>query len=344
MFGKNIGIDLGYGYVKVTDGQTAYLFPSTVGIGQKIRFKSLLTTFQKPTENLAITVDNKKYFVGQLAIKQSEVVTRSLGRNRIEDTSTKVLLLAALSLFADKDDQSFNVITGLPVDYYSNFRDDWTELMLGMHAVKIDTGQQEKNKIIKIEKLQIIPQPFGTLYDKILNNEGEIRDESYNDLKIGIVDIGFKTSDFAVADSLEFIDKLSSSSEIAMSTAFNFLTERFREKYFINKESYELDRVVETGILRVAGEAVDVEEHINEAFSIVANKIATEINNIWDKRELDKIILTGGGGEAIAKFLLPKFPNMELIKGAQFANVRGYQKLCTNLFRNTYSFSDESYA
>jgi hypothetical protein len=27
MFGKNIGIDLGYGYVKVTDGQTAHLFP-----------------------------------------------------------------------------------------------------------------------------------------------------------------------------------------------------------------------------------------------------------------------------------------------------------------------------
>ena len=240
-----------------------------------------------------------------------------------------------------KDDQSFNVITGLPVDYYSNFRDDWTELMLGMHAVKIDNGQQEKSKIIKIEKLQIIPQPFGTLYDKILNNEGEIKDESYNDLKIGIVDIGFKTSDFAVADNLEFIDKLSSSSEIAMSTAFNFLTERFREKYLINKENYELDRVVETGILRVAGEEINVEEHINEAFSIVANKIATEINNIWDKRELDKIILTGGGGEAISKFVLPKFGNMELVKGAQFANVRGYQKLCTNLFRNTYSFSDD---
>jgi len=344
MFGKNIGIDLGYGYVKVTDGQTAHVLPSTVGVGQKIRFKSLLTSFYKPTENLAITVDNKKYFVGELAIKQSEVVSRSLGRNRIEDTSAKVLLLAALSLYAEKEDQSFNVITGLPVDYYSTFRDDWSELMLGMHAVKIDNGQQEKSKIIKIEKLQIIPQPFGTLYDKILNNEGEIKDETFGDLRIGIVDIGFKTSDFAVADGLEFIDKLSSSSEVAMSTAFNLLTEKFREKYLINKESYQLDKVVETGILRVAGESINVEEHINEAFSIVANKIATEINSIWDKRDLDKIILTGGGGEAISKYLLPKFGNMELVKGAQFANVRGYQKLCSNLFRNTYSFADENYA
>lgn len=344
MFGKNIGIDLGYGYVKVTDGQTAHIFPSTVGIGQKIRFKSLLTSFQKPTENLAITVDNKKYFVGQLAIKQSEVVSRSLGRNRTEDTSAKILLLSALALYADKDDQSFNVITGLPVDYYSTFRDDWSELMLGMHAIKVDNGQQEKSKIIKIEKLQIIPQPFGTVYDKILNNEGEIKDETYSDLKIGIVDIGFKTSDFAVADSLEFIDKLSSSSEIAMSTAFNFLSEKFREKYLINKESYQLDKVVETGILRVAGEEINVEEYINEAFSIVANKIATEINSLWDRRELDRIILTGGGGEAISKYLLPKFGNMELVKGAQFANVRGYQKLCSNLFRNTYSFADENYA
>ncbi|KJS85707.1 MAG: hypothetical protein JM58_07870 [Peptococcaceae bacterium BICA1-8] len=344
MLGKNIGIDLGYGYVKVTDGQMAHVFPSTVGIGQKIRFKSLLTSFSKPTDNLAITVDNKKYFVGELAIKQSEVVSRSLGRNRIEDTSAKILLLAALALYADKEDQSFNVITGLPVDYYSNFRDDWSELMLGMHAVKIDNGQQEKSKIIKIEKLQIIPQPFGTLYDKILNDEGEIKDETFGELKLGIVDIGFKTSDFAVADSLEFIDKLSSSTDIAMSTAFNILTEKFREKYLINKESYQLDKVVETGILRVAGESINVEEHINEAFSIVTNKIATEINSIWEKRDLDRIILTGGGGEAISKYLLPKFGNMELIKGAQFANVRGYQKLCSNLFRSTYSFTDENYA
>lgn len=339
MFAKNIGIDLGYGYVKVTDGQADYIFPSTVGIGQKIRFKSLLTNFQKATDNLAITVDNKKYFVGQLAIKQSEVVSRSLGRNRVEDTSAKVLLLAALALYADKEEQAFNVITGLPVDYYSTFRDDWSELMLGMHAVKVDNGQQEKSKIIKIEKLQIIPQPFGTLYDKILNSNGELIDESLNELKVGIVDIGFKTSDFAVADNLEFIDKSSKSSEIAMSTAFNILSEKFRDKYLLNKETYELDKVVESGILKVAGETKNVEDVINDAFIIVADKIATEINSLWDKREMDKIILTGGGGEAISKYLLTKFGNMELINSAQLANVRGYQKLCQNLFKNSFNFS-----
>jgi len=338
MFGKNVGIDLGYGYVKVTDGQTAHVFPSTVGIGQKIRFKSLLTSFQKPTDNIVITVDNKKYFIGDLAIKQSEIVSRSLGRNRIEDTSAKVLLLAALALYSDKDDQSFSVITGLPVDYYSTFRDDWSELMLGMHAVKIENGQ-EKSKIIRIDKLQIIPQPFGTLYDKVLDSEGEPLDENFNDMKVGIVDIGFKTSDFAVADNLEFIDKLSKSSEIAMGTSFNILSDKFREKYLINRESYELDKVVETGILKVAGEIINVEDTINESFAILADKVATEINSLWDKREMDKIILTGGGGEAIAKYLLPKFANMELIQGAQFANVRGYQKLCCNLYKNSFDFS-----
>lgn len=340
MFGLNIGIDLGYGYVKASDGQTAHVFPSTIGIGQRIRFKSLLTSLQKLTDNLAITVDNRKYFIGELAIKQSEIVSRSLGRNRTEDTSAKVLLLAALALYAEKDEQSFNVVTGLPVDYYSTFRDEWNQLILGTHSVKVDNGQQEKSRVIKVEKLQIIPQPFGTLYDKILNSEGEMVDQSYSGLRVGIVDIGFKTSDFAVADNLEFIDKSSSSREIAMCTAFNLLTERFREKYFIRKESYQLDKIVESGILRIAGESINVEESINEAFAIVASKIATEINSIWDKKELDKIILTGGGGEAISQYLLPKFKNMELVKGAQFANVRGYQKLCANIFRNSYGFSD----
>ncbi|MBZ4655264.1 MAG: hypothetical protein JG781_2623, partial [Peptococcaceae bacterium] len=323
MFPKQIGIDLGYGYVKVTDGQKEYIFPSTVGLGTELKFNSLLLNFKKPTDNLVITVDSKKYFVGDLAIRQSQIVTRSLGRNRVEDISAKVLLLAGLALFAENGEQKFNVVTGLPVDYYQLYKDDWALLMQGTHAVKFGSGSEERPKIITIDRIQMIPQPFGTLYDRKLDSEGTLLENELAGLKVGIVDIGYKTSDLALADDLEFVSRQSISSEIAMSTAYNLIAQKIQDKFKLEKEPYELDKIIETGVVRVAGVPHDISEFKKEAFTLLADKIATEVNSIWDKREIDVILLTGGGGKAISEYFLPKFPQAVLVNGPQFANVRG---------------------
>ena len=42
VFPKHIGIDIGYGYVKASDGQQEVIFPSTVGVGTDLKFNSLL--------------------------------------------------------------------------------------------------------------------------------------------------------------------------------------------------------------------------------------------------------------------------------------------------------------
>jgi plasmid segregation protein ParM len=336
MFPKQIGIDLGYGYVKVTDGQKEYLFPSTVGLGTELKFNSLLLNFKKPTDNLVITVDNKKYFVGDLAIRQSQMVTRSLGRNRVEDISAKVLLLAGLALFAENGEQKFNVVTGLPVDYYQLYKDDWALLMQGTHAIKFGSGSEERPKIITIDKIQMIPQPFGTLYDRKLDSEGTLLENELAGLKVGIVDIGYKTSDLALADDLEFVSRQSISSEIAMSTAYNLIAQKIQEKFKLEKETYEMDKIIETGVVRVAGVPHDISEFKKEAFTLLADKIATEVNSIWDKREIDVILLTGGGGKAISEYFLPKFPQAVLVNGPQFANVRGYLKLASALFKMSF--------
>jgi len=337
LFPKHVGIDLGYGYVKVTDGTKEFVFPSTVGVGTDLRFNSLLMSFKKSTDNMVITVDNKKYFVGDLAVRQSPIVSRSMGRNRVEDINAKVLLLAGLALCVENGEQKFNVVTGLPVDYYQQYKDDWALLMQGTHAIKFSTGNQEKPMLITIDKIQLIPQPFGTLYDRRLDTEGNLVENELANLKVGIVDIGYKTSDLALAADLEFVGKQSSSSEIAMNTAYNMITQRIQDKFKLEKESYEMDKVIESGVVRVAGVPHDISDFKREAFNALAEKIATEVNSIWDKRELDVIMLTGGGGKAIAEYFLPKFPQAVLVNDAQLANVRGYLKLANALFRMSFA-------
>ena len=98
-----------------------------------------------------------------------------------------------------------------------------------------------------------------------------------------------------------------------------------------------MDKIIDSGVVRINGIPHDITDLKREAFSALAEKIATETNNIWDKRELDVIMLTGGGGKAIAEFFLPKFPQAVLVNEAQMANVRGYLKLANALFRMGFS-------
>jgi plasmid segregation protein ParM len=65
----------------------------------------------------------------------------------------------------------------------------------------------------------------------------------------------------------------------------------------------------------------------------LANILISEVNSVWDRREIDTIMLTGGGGKAISEYFLPSFEQGYLVNGPQFANVRGYLKLAKALFK-----------
>ena len=61
---RYIGLDVGYGFVKVTDGDSGYAFPSVVGEGDLT--PSLVTGYHKSQRvaDLRIGIDGKVYFVG----------------------------------------------------------------------------------------------------------------------------------------------------------------------------------------------------------------------------------------------------------------------------------------
>jgi plasmid segregation protein ParM len=279
-----------------------------------------------------VGVNGYTYFVGDLAIRQSDIASRSLEQNRINDPNTKVLLLTALGLLSQWENQTFNLVTGLPTSYYANYFRAWSQEIKGQYSISLQQNGQVKQKKFAIREAQIVPQPFGTLYDQMLNTLGNTINQDLGKMVVGIVDIGFKTTDFAVADKLEFIEHLSASTTTGMANVHRLLANYLQKKFNLEKADYELDQIVEEGVVRVAGRSEDLSHIKTEIYKQIAQKIINELSSRWDYRQFDLIMLTGGGGEALADYILPSFSNMVLVENAQYANVRGFQKLAHNLF------------
>ena len=330
---KNIGIDLGFGFVKATNGEKDIIFPSVVGAGQDLTYRSELTTYVEPIENLAVTIDGKKYFVGDLAVRQSEIVSRSLGENHAQDKNTRVLLLATLALFVRGESDEFNVVTGLPPSYYLAYKDSLAEMIKGSHTIMLNTDGTDRKKNIIVHQVRIIPQPMGTMFNSIFDARGNLEDKELARNKVGISDVGFRTTDFTVVDKLEYIDKQSYSTTTGMSNAYAIVADYLRNKYRIYKENFELDEIVQKAQIKVAGKVESLEQIKKDAYEQVSAKILTEMNSIWDQRDLDIILLSGGGGKALADHILPELiaPN-QLVESSQTANVHGYLKLAHKLF------------
>ncbi len=331
---KNIGIDLGYGFVKISDGKKDKLFPSVVGQARNLRYVTDESPEQNMINNLHVAVDGREYFVGDLANRQSDVVLFSLNESRMDESISKVLLTTALALLAEGHNTNFNIVTGLPVGFFTETKQTVTQLFKGRHKISLKRNQtSDQDYTVMVNEVKVLPEPFGSLFDLILDYTGNIVDENLAASKVGIIDIGFRTTDYIVVDNLENIDRLSGSSNTALSTAYVLISELLKEEFKISKPIYQLDQIVRSGEIRISGKTYNLEEIIKHAFSVVAEKLITEINSLWiNKWELDMVFITGGGGVALAQYLMPHFDNSLLAKEAQFANVYGFRKMSQRLF------------
>ena len=68
-----LGIDIGFGFTKATDGRKSIIFKSLFGEAVGLQFWA---DFGNPSPNgyYHVTIDGKSYFIGELAEQQSNVL------------------------------------------------------------------------------------------------------------------------------------------------------------------------------------------------------------------------------------------------------------------------------
>ena len=327
-----LGIDIGFGFTKAADGQQALVFKSVLGEATDIQFRDeMIAVADTDDKHLQVEVDGKAYFVGELAERQSNVRYFTLDQAQFIGKFAKVFALAAAAQLV-KGFVPVNLVTGLPIGYYRQYKDELAKLLIGEHSVAlIDSNGKREEKSISVNKVRVVPQPFGSLFNIMLNDLGEMADKRLVRDKIGIIDVGFRTSDYTISDKMRYSERGSRTTDSGIARAFNVIASKLRENSGVNIELYRLYDAIDSGSIKIRGKVYDIKSLTEQVFTQLATSIANEVDRLWvDDWDIDAMVITGGGGAVLSKYLKPLLNGVILEtdpeQDMRLFNVYGYRK------------------
>jgi plasmid segregation protein ParM len=328
-----IGLDLGYGYVKgINEAGKGVVFPALVGNAYD---RPLAGLFNGDNENImnnmhiVLTNEEKaEYFVGELARRESRNVSYVFDEDKINHPNTKVLLAAASMFLFPEKDVPVHLVTGLPLEQYVHKKEEFKD-MLKEYKVIASFKSDERVKIIKFGRVTIFPQAAGAVYHAIMDNlQKYLIKGSY----LGLVDIGFKTTDFIVfliEDKLILREDLSGTIDIGMSGLNNAADKLFTNKTGSKLDISELMRLIDSGKIFYRGRELDFSKELVAVKAEIAKVIKDRLKTVWGSKLdfFNTVFLAGGGAKDLQDHLSDIYENTILIKDAQFANARGFLKV-----------------
>jgi plasmid segregation protein ParM len=331
---KIVGIDIGFGFTKATNGRETVVFKSIYGDASDLQFWMDFGN-QSLSDFFHVSIDGRSYFVGDLAEQQSNVLNFTLDQDKLISEFVKILALTCTGVFLKKDAEinvPINIVSGLPIGYYKAYHERFNDILTGHHSVVYHKPDGTKEvKEVYINKVKMLPQPLGSLMNLLFDDQGQVVNTQMADQKIGVVDIGFRTTDLTIMDRLRYIDRASRTMDTGISKAFAIIANKLREACGVGVQLYRLYRAAEAGTIKMKGKGLNFMKIRDQVYSQLAGSIAGDIERLWaDDWDIDAIVLTGGGSMELAKYLNPLIagnirPVINSID-ARLNNVQGYLK------------------
>lgn len=264
-----IGLDIGRGYVKgyteINGIVKECLFKSIVGEGREL-------DFSEHTDPIMIEFGGDDWFVGLLAEKESQTPIRNSKDSKVSNT-VEVLLAAALNELAVED--NVKIMMGVP---YKSFRKSVLEEVIETYkgrSIKVKDKINGGYKDITIVDIMIGRESDAALYWQVRNNER-------NDKPVGLVSVGFRTTEFSYFDKgLKFNDKKSDTIEFGNRSVMANVKDKLMEKDII-KDLNEIDS------------SDDYDDLKKKAYAIAAENIEQTIEDKWINLDEMDIYIAGG--------------------------------------------------
>lgn len=315
-----VGIDLGFGRVKVSAPGYRASFPAVVAEPGAFSEQDGLVEWE-----------SERFLVGEAAL--NEVHHRYAARvDKVTTTEEMIKFLAALALVADHfDTRHLTVATGLPPSHYRDpeLKQQMIDRLTGTFTFRF----QGRRYAIEVEKVTVDPQAGAALYDYLLLDDGT-PDSSNADLldeRTKVVDPGHRTTDIALMRGRKAA--LGGRSLLTVDQGvWNVLEETSRllqSEYRVHLSPAAIDALLHTGEeLRIHGNAVPLSALVSQAAKPIARSIVTHVlRHSGDVRLWDQALLVGGGMRVFRRILqeelgVPLRPSRE----PDFSNANGFFK------------------
>lgn len=318
-----IGLDIGYRYTNITNGEQTITFPSIVALVHSGEVASL--PFTKNVDLLAYK--GKTYLVGEAAQAHARYSRHTLNRFRTESDEYKILFLYALYRLYGGSKRNLKIVTGLPhADMVD--KEKVIKVMRGSHrGIKINGKGIHWN----VTNVVVIPQPLGTLANEIYAINGKGLLTKNPDLKTKaslVIDFGGLTIGFMRFVNGRYNSERSTSIEIGLAGyASTQLIQAVRQKHHV-KISFEVaEEALLTGIILVEGKPVDVSGLVDPILDELIKLAISTAHNLWDDGSGDEyMFLSGGGVHVVADRFTKEFgrDTVRKARNPHLANAKGF--------------------
>ena len=185
-------------------------------------------------------------------------------------------------------------------------------------------------------QVKVIPQPFGSFFDVMFDPQGQLVEDARLLAHIGLIDVGYFTTDVVEVQELEYVQKGSGSIGVGVATILDTLRGLLTERVGRVVTAQDADQVLRTQRLRFRGQEHDVQESCLVAVHDAALAISTYVRQLWGAGDqFDRILLTGGGGPLVHALLAEQWPLLQLAHAPLLANARGYVRYALHCGRHT---------
>lgn len=352
-----VGIDNGFGTIKsdVFAGEEAiqFVMQSTVGIGVVRRLAkqtgsdidpnmdtlaNQLNTMDVEITNITKGESPKHYFFGRLAIYESSKSHYCFDDDKSSDEDAMALLVTqiALAQAMNNEGQSssnglYYVGTGLPLNKYFDLKETYEQKMKGKYEVVFKSGPLVDIKAtINIAKCRVYPQGWGIYFDQVYNNRGDVINPNLTKGYVLVLDPGFRTTEYGLFYNGKLLDNFSDSLPYGVSGALQQMSAELKKDKDIIASEKVLDYLFmnKQDMFEDGDIVVDLSPYREKWMKNLARDITEDLQaQLQDKwPQITRILLGGGGGAGLSKYLQWDNKAVTLVDNPQFGNANGFKK------------------
>ncbi len=331
------------------DEQKTQTLPSFVSRGssdQLERFRSMSgrsllmpsTAGLQPGEYVVANDDTgtSEYFVGELAMSQGSAATSARGDiSRYWSHISRLLLLTALGSVIPDAEFEASVVTGLPIETYSDQnRRKVRSYLEGDYRYVLNW--RERRAVVQVEK--VIMEGAGAMI-------------AYGDdcpARQAVIDVGGRTTDLYTADGQMPLIPLCRGATLGVELAAVLLNATVQARCGRGLSPQEMRKILRATVgsgqyspVYVNGQEIspiDLHQWTEEALRGVGRDIATFASQTWANDELGgvatdmaRVLLVGGGAYYFYRDIAKLIPHVTVPQQAELANALGYAALARHL-------------